>query len=134
MIKCCTSKYLDSPTTLSVKRIKIQETIFPEFTICPDIFQTYRDEILYQYNLTDDDLRNLIYPIHNDTAEFYKEATWEIDEILDNIIVNTRKAKFQIRFGEESEKDILSITENNKTSIGRCYSFQIPKWMINEKV
>ena len=78
--------------------------------------------------------RNLIYPIHNDTAEFYKEATWEIDEILDNIIVNTRKAKFQIRFGEESEKDILSITENNKTSIGRCYSFQIPKWMINEKV
>ena len=35
VINCCITKYLDSPTTLSVKRIKIQETIFPEFTICP---------------------------------------------------------------------------------------------------
>ena len=35
VIYFCTTKYLDSPTTLSVKRIKIQDTIFPEFTICP---------------------------------------------------------------------------------------------------
>ena len=89
-------------------------------------------------------MRNMNYPRHNNTAEFYKSMTFEISEILQKIRIKVRNGKFsKLTFSfdvlEESEEFIKMdeyqwFRSKNRTSIGRCFSFDIPMWIKELKV
>ena len=114
---------------------------FPEFTICVDYDHTYKDK----YGITNKEMRRMNYPKHNDTAEFYKLMTYEISEIVDKITIKVRPGKFSkytLMFGDvpKEKEDFIKMNEyewfiaKNRTSIGRCFSFHIPKWIKELKV
>ena len=78
------------------------------------------------------------YPPHNDSAKFFKMTTWEVDEILDYISFNLRKDKIKMVFKEPNDETQLKIGREwfwtrNRTSLGRCFSFKVPKWIQNKK-
>ena len=79
------------------------------------------------------------YPPHNDSAKFFKMTTWEVDEILDYMTFSVRKDKIKMVFQEPTDENQFRIDGNwfwtrNRTSLGRCFSFKVPKWIQNKKV
>ena len=49
IICTCIRKFMEAPTTLSVKRVKISQVEFPEFTICPDLGSGYKIKLFDEY-------------------------------------------------------------------------------------
>ena len=84
------------------------------------------------------------YPKHNNTAEFYKSMTYEISEIVNKIKIEVRNGKykrltlgFDVPVGNEEiikMNEYAWFTSKNRTSLGRCFSFQIPQWIKDLKV
>ena len=114
---------------------------FPEFTICVDYDWTYKKK----NGITHKEMRNMDYPNHNDTAEFYQSMTYEISEIVDKIKIKVRNGKFPkltLVFEDinEEKEDFIKMNEyewfksKNRTSIGRCFSFHVPLWIRELKV
>ena len=69
-------------TTFEVRLISTllssNEVEFPEFTICTDYDHAYKNN----FDISPTEMRNMNYPKHNNTAEFYKSMTYEKSEIV----------------------------------------------------
>ena len=116
------------------------EVEFPEFTICTDYDHAYKNK----YGVSPSQMRNMDYPKHNNTAELYKSMTYEISEIINKIKIEVRNGKYKrLTLGfdvpVENEEMIRMnkyewFISKNRTSLGRCFSFQIPQWIKELKV
>ena len=116
------------------------EVEFPEFTICTDYDHAYKNK----YGISPSQMRNMDYPKHNNTAELYNSMTYEISEIINKIKIEVRNGKYKrLTLGfdvpVENEEMIRMnkyewFISKNRTSLGRCFSFQIPQWIKDLKV
>ena len=78
------------------------------------------------------------YPPHNDSAKFFKMTTWEVDEILNYMRFNLRKGTIKLVFEEPKDETQMKIDgewfwSKNRTTLGRCFTFKVPKWIQNKK-
>ena len=113
----------------------------------------YKEDFLQKYNTTANDMRKLNYPssINMTAAEFHKQATHSLEEIISKTQVKTSKkqpgtqfTKFNFIYGKVkdetndekySEKMTLDEAEKywkkglNYTVLGQCYSFVAPEWI-----
>ena len=79
IIITCILKFVEAPTTLSVKRVKISEVEFPEFTICPDIGSGYKTGTIKQaMEYRENGMENM-------TWKMFDNFTLSLNEIVESI-------------------------------------------------
>ena len=84
-------------------------------------------------------MQKLKYPQNISDIELFEEATYNASELLKTISIKvlstlpntTNQRIFWINFDKLAlEKSVNDwIKTKNWTSLGRCYSFQVPKWL-----
>ena len=119
-------------------------TEFPSVSVCANFYDAYKSETLQKYNVSANQIRKLQFP-NNDikSLEFYKMATLNLTELLQSVQINfhdnfpNSKANKILFVGknqniENSNYKIENLDENNWLSenwltLGRCYTYNIPK-------
>ena len=120
IIYTCIRKFIEAPTTLSVKRVKISQVEFPEFTICPDLGSGYKikqevDEYL------EHGMENM------SSWKVFDNFTLPLEEIVESIYFrysNGYKSNFILSNSSEYAK-ISRVTIEGR--YGKCATLQIPK-------
>ena len=89
-------------------------------------------------------MRNMNYPKNITSAKLYKSMTYGISEIIKKIKIEVRNGKYKrlyMSFDVPVEiEEMIKINEfewfvsKNRSSIGRCFSLQIPEWIKERKV
>ena len=125
---------------------------FPALSVCPAYHMAYKEDFLQKYNTTAKNMRKLDYPssINMTAAEFHKQATHSLEEIVSKTQVKTSKKhpgtqfiKFNFVYGkvkdanEEKYSETMTLGEAEKywkkglnyTVLGQCYSFVPPDWI-----
>ena len=119
IICTCIRKFMEAPTTLSVKRVKISQVEFPEFTICPDLGSGYKIKLFDEY---------LEHGMENMSSwKSFDNFTLPLEEIVESIYFrysNGYKSNFILSNSSEYAK-ISRITIESR--YGKCATLQIPK-------
>ena len=115
------------------------ETVLPEFIICPDYYHSYKENVILKYGLNLRDMQKLKYPQNISDIELFEEATYNASEVLKTISIKvlstlpntTNQRIFWINFDKLAIENSVNdwVKTKNWTSLGRCYSFQVPKWL-----
>ena len=121
IIYTCIRKFIEAPTTLSVKLVKISEVEFPEFTICPDLGSGYKTGTIKQaVEYRQNGMENM-------TWKMFDNFTLSLNEIIESI-------HFRYGNGYKSNGILSNSSEYAKISrvtiesrYGKCATVQIPK-------
>ena len=115
------------------------ETVLPELIICPDYYHSYKENVIGKYGLKVKDMQKLKYPQNISDIKLFEEATYNASELLKTISIKvlstlpntTNQRIFWINFDELANENSVNdwVDTKNWTSLGRCYSFQVPKWL-----
>ena len=111
----------------------------PEFIICPDYYHSYKENVIAKYGLNLRDMQKLKYPQNISDIELFEEATYNASELLKTISIKvlstlpntTNERIFWINFDKLAIENSVNdwVKTKNWTSLGRCYSFQVQKWL-----
>ena len=84
-------------------------------------------------------MQKLKYPQNISDIKLFEEATYNASELLKTISIKvlstlpntTNQRIFWINFDELANENSVNdwVDTKNWTSLGRCYSFQVPKWL-----
>ena len=120
IICTCIRKFMEAPTTLSVKRVKISQVEFPEFTICPDSGSGYKiQQEVDEYR--ENGMENI------SSWKTFDNFTLSLKEIVERIHFrygNGYKSNFILSNSSEYAK-ISRVTIEGR--YGKCATLQIPK-------
>ena len=134
-------RYFKKETAVTTKEFPTGELtneydiLFVDLIICPEYFAAYKKEKLQYYGIEREKYRNNghFYPTINQPdkgpREIFYEVSYEVDEILNGIRIETLDKKspyIDIDFSKTNFDQHITITSKFKDTFGRCYSI-IPK-------
>ena len=150
----CLMKFLDKSTATTLHIVSTNNAPFPQVTICPDYKIAYKKEILDYFNTTPHQIRSHIYPKSTllTSYEFHDFITYDFKDLLVEMEVsmshvfewegnNYYKMKYHSSNSIKSTKDTLSVPFDDKdwieeryNTLGRCFGFKAPKFLIDAQI
>ena len=106
-------------------------TPFIELTVCPTYGAAYNDDALTHYGMEKGKYRSkgsfapINYNETTDLRKVFNSVTYDIDEILFGIYINTlsrNNSKISIDFDGSNQSDYIVVTTKYKPNLGRCYA------------
>ena len=128
------------PTTYTVDNLDVP---FIDLTICPDFKEAYKEEVLKTYGLDKYTYQkkgvyvNLTNNGYDDLQDIYESITYNVDEVISWIIIDTQDWKrdgFKIKLNRKNAHDDITIITHHWSILGRCYTIRPKSHLIKQGI
>ena len=132
-------------------KFSIAEAEFPAITICPNYEIAYKSDILNDYGISANDIRQLNFPKTKDqnltSLEFFQKVSHSLTDIISKVTIRFKQKinkKYQLYtlydpnvYNEvQNGSNVMYVPildvqwmVQNHLPFGRCFTFHVPLWL-----